>query len=171
YTNKFLPDGVQLQHLNPYPCYARLENIYEFAIPHFDANRDCLPNILLLLTHVKPIPTKQGVNMSHSPVTYHQADFNTSSKLIINIGCIEAVIKHIKFAGNQWGIVDCLSRLRSKDKGKGKAKADTTLTDPLYHSLDPLCPPTASPEAPSALLDTLVDSPTAPPQLNPSSSV
>ncbi|KAG8894445.1 hypothetical protein FRB99_001260, partial [Tulasnella sp. 403] len=48
-----------------------------------------------------------------------------------------------------------LSRLRSKDKGKGKAKADATLTDTFYHSLDPLRPPPASPEAPSALLDAL----------------
>ncbi|KAG8894780.1 hypothetical protein FRB99_001003, partial [Tulasnella sp. 403] len=49
----------------------------------------------------------------------------------------------------------CVSRLRSKDKGKGKAKADTTLTDTFYHSLDPLRPSTASPKAPSALLDAL----------------
>ncbi|KAG8882209.1 hypothetical protein FRB99_004670, partial [Tulasnella sp. 403] len=48
-----------------------------------------------------------------------------------------------------------VSQLRSKDKGKGKAKADATLTDPFYHSLDPLHPSTASPKAPSALLDTL----------------
>ncbi|KAG8897275.1 hypothetical protein FRB99_008269 [Tulasnella sp. 403] len=49
------------------------------------------------------------------------------------------------------------------NKAKAKAKANATLTDPLYYSFDPLCPPTASPKAPSALLDALVNSPTAPP--------
>ncbi|KAG8895096.1 hypothetical protein FRB99_000768, partial [Tulasnella sp. 403] len=112
---------------------------------------------------------KKGKEWATSPTESVNSMVQAVDQMAID-SAIDEMIEEENEEGSWVMRIKEMSRLRSKDKGKGKAKADAMLTDPLYHSLNPLHPPTASPEAPSALLDALIDSPTAPLQLNPSSS-